>query len=74
MPSERDGLPVRHRGHRAGLDDGRGRKGAADGDGGRRGSGRGRGRGGCGATFTAHDSRRGWRGQLDEGTVEVQLN
>src|SRR5579864_666487 len=39
------------RGHRAGLDESRDRKGAADGDGGREGSGRGRGRGGCGATF-----------------------
>src|SRR5579864_6732021 len=47
---------------------------ACVGDGDRSGSGRGRGRGGSGATFTAHDSRRGWRGQLDEGTVEVQLN
>src|SRR5579864_6507822 len=40
-------LPLRHRGHRAGLDDGRGRKGGADGDGRQGGSGRGRGLGGC---------------------------
>src|SRR5579863_6297253 len=73
MPSERDGLPLRHGGHRAGLGDGRGRTGGADRDGGRRGSGRRRGLGGCGATFTAHDSRRGTRGQLYEVTVEVQL-
>jgi len=60
----------RHRGHGAGLEESRDRKGAADGDGGRG----GRGRGGWDATFTAHDSRWGWRGQLVEGTVEVQLN
>jgi hypothetical protein len=65
---------LRHRGHRAGLDDGRDRKGAAEGESGWSGSGRGSGLGGCGATFTAHDSRRGTRGQLVEGTVEVQLN
>jgi hypothetical protein len=64
----------RHRGHRAGLIESGDGDGAADGDGGRSGSGRGRGIGGCGATFTAHDSRRGTRGQLVEVTVEVQLN
>jgi len=69
-----EGLPLRHRGHRAGLDDGRDRSGTTDGDGGWRGRGRGRGLGGCGATFTAHDSRRGTRGQLYGVTVEVQLN
>ena len=60
--------------HRAGLDESRDGKGEADGDGGRSGSGRGRGLGGCGATFTAHDSRRSTRGQPVEGTVEVQVN
>ena|ERR1700686_4641410 len=64
----------RHRGRRAGLGESWDRKGGADGDGGRSSSGRRRGRNGCGATFTAHDSRRGRRGQLVEGTVEVQLN
>jgi hypothetical protein len=59
--------------HRDGLDESRDRKGAADGDGARRGSWRGRGRVECGATFTAHDSRRGTRGQLYGVTVEVQL-
>src|SRR5579864_4362575 len=77
---EAAGLPPRpglgrrlRRGRRAGLDESRDRKGAADGDGGRGGSGRGRGLGGCGATFTAHDSSRGTPGQLVEVTVEVQL-
>src|SRR5579864_6332501 len=43
------------------------------GDGAWGGSGRGRRRAGFFATFTAHDSRRGTRGQLDGVTVEVQL-
>ena len=73
-PSERDDLPQRHRGHRAGLIDNGDRNGAADGNGTRGGNGRGRRRVGFFATFTADDSRRGTRGQLVEGTVEVQLN
>src|SRR5579859_4634165 len=43
------------------------------GDGAWGGSGRGRRRAGFFATFTAHDSRRGARGQLYGVTVEVQL-
>jgi hypothetical protein len=58
---------LRHRGHRAGL------IGSRDGDDGRGGSGRGRRRVGFFATFTAHDSRRGTRGQLVEGTDWVQV-
>src|SRR5579859_3250594 len=59
--------------HRAGLIDSRYRNGPADGEGARGGSGRGRRRVAFFATFTTHDSRRGTRGQLVEGTDWVQV-